>query len=279
MIILFLSIAYYTLFERKLLRYRQRRVGPNKISGIGILQPVLDGVKLLMKEYTLPFQVLAMGFFLIPALSFPLIIVRWLFVKEENTTFSSSLSGLFLLRIFSLAIYGTMLTGILSSSKFGYLGGLRASAQRVSYEIILSLILFVYLTLKKSIIWENLTIIEWVIIPIWSIILIRETNRAPFDFAEGERELISGFNTEFRSSLFVLLFLREYGRMLALSFLSGRIIGFPLLGSIFFSSGLILLRACFPRFRFDILIGVCWLLLLPWRISIIIIILILRELS
>jgi len=154
-------------------------------------------------------------------------------------------------------VFGLLLSGIISSSKFGYLGGIRASAQSVSYEIGLSLVVFSFQALSEGLVWDSYLLFV-MFLPLWFIIIVSEVNRSPFDFREGESELISGFNVEFGRGLFILIFLREYGIVLRFSFLTA--ILFFNCGALFaggISLFILLLRASFPRFRYDYLIGLC----------------------
>lgn len=259
-----LGVAFFTLFERKVLSYSQNRLGPNKVGGMGIIQPALDGVKLLLKENVVPFQVFRFGFVLFPSLVFPIIICSWLIPMETLVFNFSMYLALFLLRLVGIGVFGVMISGIISNSKFGYLGGIRASAQSVRYEIVFSLVLFRIMVGYGSLFWSRGEYLLWLLFPFWIFTILSEVNRAPFDFAEGERELISGFNTEYSSSLFVLIFLREYGMVLVFSFLTSSLFcgGSVLIGGLF-SFMFLFFRSCYPRFRFDMLIGICWLFLLP----------------
>lgn len=252
-----LSIAYFTLFERKILSYSQSRVGPNKTGGFGLLQPVFDGVKLMGKERFITAQSGLILFFVAPLSLFPFILESWILPTDFYTLNESTFLALFLLGLLALSVLGLLLSGIISASKFGYLGGIRAGSQRVSYEISLSLVLFSLQALSERFQWSSFTIAMF-LFPLWFISIVAEVSRAPLDFREGESELISGFNVEFGRSLFILIFLREYGMVLSFSFLTsvlffgGRVLFAGLL-----SLSILLLRASFPRFRYDYLIGLC----------------------
>jgi len=261
-----LRIAYYTLFERKILSYSQRRVGPNKRGGWGLIQPVFDGVKLIGKESFVTRQRGLFIFSLLPLSLFPFIVERWLIPSESFIINESLFLVLFFLRLLGLSVFGLLLSGIISSSKFGYLGGIRASAQSVRYEIGLSLVVFSFQALREGLVWDSYLLFI-IFLPLWFIIIVSEVNRSPFDFREGERELISGFNVEFGRGLFILIFLSEYGMVLRFSFLTA--ILFFNCGVLFaglMSLFILLLRASFPRFRYDYLIGLCWIVVLPLRI-------------
>lgn len=187
--------------------------------------------------------------------------------------------ALFLLGLLALSVLGLLLSGIISASKFGYLGGIRARSQRVSYEISLSLVLFSLQALSERFQWSSFTIAMF-LIPLWFISIVAEVRRAPLDFREGERELISGFNVEFGSSLFILIFLREYGMVLSFSFLTSVLFfgGSVLLAGIL-SLSILLLRASFPRFRYDYLMGLCWLIILPLSVVILCIVFMVKDYS
>jgi len=150
-----LRIAYYTLFERKILRYSQRRVGPNKRGGWGLIQPVFDGVKLIGKESFVTRQRGLFIFSLLPLSLFPFIVERWLIPSESFIINESLFLVLFFLRLLGLSVFGLLLSGIISSSKFGYLGGIRASAQSVRYEIGLSLVVFSFQALSEGLVWDS----------------------------------------------------------------------------------------------------------------------------
>ena len=272
-----LSIAYFTLFERKILSYSQSRVGPNKTGGFGLLQPVFDGVKLMGKERFVTAQSGLILFFVAPLSLFPFILESWVLPTDFYTLNESTYLVLFLLGLLALSVLGLLLSGIISASKFGYLGGMRASSQRVRYEISLSLVLFSLQALSESFQWSSFTIAMF-LFPLWFISIVAEVSRAPLDFREGESELISGFNVEFGSSLFILIFLREYGIVLSFSFLTSVLFfgGRVILAGIL-SLSILLLRASFPRFRYDYLIGLCWLVILPLSIIILCIVFIVKD--
>ena len=220
-ILILLSIAFITLFERKIIGYSQIRLGPNKTFFKGLLQPIYDALKLFIKEFFFPFKRLVFGFIIRPVVGFLIIRVLWGIL---NTYFyvSVSFSSLVLLLILiGLSVYTTLLAGWARIRKFASVGSIRSCGQSVSYEISL-----VFLLLAISILNKNFSIrimaFNVFLLPVLFMIFLRcvaETNRAPFDFREGERELISGFNIEFGSTGFVLLFLTEYGIVLFFSVL------------------------------------------------------------
>lgn len=264
LVFILLGVAFFTLFERKLLSYSQGRLGPNKSAGLGVLQPSLDGIKLLLKEGVLPLQVFNLSFILFPAIVFPIIFCLWLIPVEVLSFNVSFLLLVFLIGLIGVGVFGVMLAGVVSMSKFGFLGGLRASAQSVSYEIILSLILLGIVFCGMGLSFLGFEFVLFFLFPAWVLVVLSETGRAPLDFSEGESELISGFNTEYSSFIFVLIFLGEYGMVLGFSFLSRSIFfSSSFMAAGLFSLFLLFFRSCYPRLRFDILIGLCWLYLLP----------------
>lgn len=260
------AVAFVTLLERKILGLSQIRLGPNKVTIAGVLQPLADGLKLLIKQLFYPIStqttVLAAPWFILV-----LFIVLWRSVLYWAGSFSNfKYKALLLFVILGLLAYTVILTGWSSFRRFAKLGTIRGILQSLSYEVALILLLIVVFTrlmsllIKREITTEKL--VMWLLL--WFLLSLIDRNRAPFDLIEGERELIRGFNIEIGSLMFVYLFLREYGMLIILSAVAGIIIEtqvylFPLL-----LVGLILLvRSCYPRARYDLLIGVIWMSLLP----------------
>jgi len=216
-------------------------------------------------------------FFVAPLSLFPFILESWILPTDFYTLNESTFLALFLLGLLALSVLGLLMSGIISASKFGYLGGIRASSQRVRYEISLSLVLFSLQALSESFQWSSFTIAMF-LFPLWFISIVAEVRRAPLDFREGESELISGFNVEFGSSLFILIFLREYGIVLSFSFLTSVLFfGGRVMLAGMLSLSILLLRASFPRFRYDYLIGLCWLVILPLSIIILCVVFIVKD--
>ena len=282
-----LAVAFFTLLERKVLSYIQIRKGPNKVSFIGLLQPLADAGKLLIKEGLEP---TAANFFLYlaaPILSFILALLIWNIYPYATVVMWLKWGILYFLCVSSLNVYGTLLAGWSSNSKYRLLGALRGIAQTISYEIRLALILLFFLILGASFdffsINESQEIIFLILLMpvlsyIWLATCVAEVNRAPFDFAEGESELVSGFNTEYRGGSFALIFLAEYASILVIRIVSSILIlgGLAILG---LSSNLILtikliaiaylflwLRASYPRYRYDLLIALAWKGFLPFSL-------------
>jgi len=210
-----MGVAFFTLLERKFLRLTQNRLGPNKVLVKGILQPVLDGIKLFLKEGINYKTYLFEPFIIGPIIAFCSMLILWntLPVRSINFTFS----GLILLTLVGVLVYSTLLSGWASYSKYAIIGSIRSCSQTISYEIRLALIFISILLLIKSLSLEGFLPTPLLLSPvilIWWVSSVAENNRAPFDFREGERELIRGFNVEYRRGGFVLLFLAEYGIIL-----------------------------------------------------------------
>lgn len=264
-----LSVAFFTLFERKILGLTQSRLGPNKVIFWGIFQPVLDGLKLLTKELFFPQFSRVWGFIFAPVIYFILILLLWLNRSFFSFLLRSNYGVFFLLAALGGRVYTSLLTGVNSFSKFALIGGIRSSAQTVRYEICLAIFVFSFLVIWSSFSLSFSGFGFWIFFIFWFILIVSETNRAPFDFAEGERELISGFNIEFGSSGFVFLFLGEYGIILFLSFFGFFILGFSsLLVTAILRFLVVLIRRTLPRFRYDFLMGISWFFLLPISIFI-----------
>ena len=279
-----LAVAFFTLLERKGLRYMQTRKGPNKVGIIGLPQPLADAAKLLTKEVAKPTMANYSPYFAAPIFSFILALLLWQLYPSMAGLRYFKWGILFFLCISSLNVYGTLLAGWASNSKYALLGRLRAIAQTISYEIRMALILLFPLFLlcrfrfteiieRQKILWLIFLILPAALL--WFVTCVAETNRAPFDFAEGESELVSGFNIEYGSVGFALIFLAEYANILVMGLFSAVLF---LGGSqmIFFSNDLVLVikislfafifiwvRASYPRFRYDLLIGLTWKRFLP----------------
>jgi NADH-quinone oxidoreductase subunit H len=287
---LLLSIAYTTLLERKLIATFQRRKGPNVIGIYGLLQPLADGLKLLLKETVIPNYSNITIFLLAPIVTFMLSLISWAVIPfQENIVFADINIGiLFIFAISSLGVYGIIMSGWASNSKYALLGALRCAAQMISYEVSIGLIVMTILACTQSL---NLTEIVmsqvkvWYIIPLFPSFLLffvsslAETNRAPFDLPEAEAELVSGYNVEYSAMGFALFFLGEYSHIIlmsalnALLFLGGwlPIIDLPFiphvvwfaLKTIFFIFVFIWVRSTFPRYRYDQLMRLGWKVFLP----------------
>nr|YP_010962598.1 NADH dehydrogenase subunit 1 [Euphausia crystallorophias]WNI01998.1 NADH dehydrogenase subunit 1 [Euphausia crystallorophias] len=273
------GVAFLTLLERKVLGYIQIRKGPNKVGFIGILQPFSDAIKLFTKEQTYPTMSNFMPYYLSPVFSLFVSLIVWLTMPYEIGLFNFSMGTLFFLCCTSLGVYTTMGAGWSSNSKYSLLGSLRAVAQTISYEVSLALILLSFVMLVGGF---NLSLFSlyqrdcWFLfltMPlslIWFASCLAETNRTPFDFAEGESELVSGFNTEYSSGGFALIFLAEYASILfmsmlvALLFLGGNLISVSFYMKLaFVAFCFIWVRGTLPRFRYDKLMYLAWKSFLP----------------
>ena len=282
------AIAYFTLCERKFMSAMQRRTGPNVVGSSGVLQPVADGVKLMMKETIIPQRANLFLFFLAPVLSFSLSLVNWtlLPISSSYTLVNPELSFLLFFSVSSLGVYGLIFSGWSSNSKYPMLASLRASAQMLSYEIAFGLILFLVAYCRGSFNFFDLVLRQrnlpffFFLRPltlVFMISILAESNRTPFDLVEAEAELVSGFTTEYSGVNFAIFFLAEYSNMLVLSgvticmfFGTTFMVGSTLWASLIFRFKVCLLvfyfiwvRATFPRYRYDQLMYVCWKNFLP----------------
>lgn len=274
------GVAFFTLFERKLLGYIQLRKGPNKTGLAGIFQPFSDAIKLFSKEHVNPSLSNYIPFIISPIISTLLALLVWVSLPIFNMI-TFSLSVLFFLTCVSLRVYGLLASGWTSNSKYSLFGALRGVAQTISYEVSLALTLLIPVLLVGNFDISRFATHQqgcWFIfvIPlvgmVWFVSCLAETNRTPFDFAESESELVSGFNTEYRGGGFMLIMLSEYTRILFMSmlftviFLGGieRFLG-PL-GFIGVAFLFIWVRGTLPRFRYDKLIYLAWKSFLPFSL-------------
>jgi NADH-ubiquinone oxidoreductase chain 1 len=283
-ILALLAIAFYTLMERKFLGYFQLRKGPNKVRLIGIPQPFADAIKLFCKEQTNPTPANLTPFLIAPILGLILTLLLWSIYPHTHPTIFILYGALFFLCVSRINVYTIFLAGWCSNSKYALLGALRGIAQTISYEVRLSLILLRALTINICIDINKITILNFswtlfIVFPlatIWFITNLAETNRTPFDFAEGESELVSGFNVEYRAGNFALIFIAEYANILIISlltvtFFSGStpwISDFFLISkTIIIATVFIWIRATLPRIRYDNLIYLTWKDFLPVSLS------------
>nr|AND96048.1 NADH deshydrogenase subunit 1 [Onthophagus minutus] len=278
-VMVLIGLAFLTLMERKVLGYIQIRKGPNKVGFIGILQPFSDGIKLFSKEQTFPFMSNFMIYYFSPVMSLFLSLMLWLCMPFLTFLFSFNLGILYFLCCSSLGVYTIMMAGWSSNSNYSLLGGLRAVAQTISYEVSLFLILLSFLFLIFSLnLLDFLKYQEFMwflflcypLCMMWFVSSLAETNRTPFDFAEGESELVSGFNVEYSSGGFALIFLAEYSSILFMSMLCSVIfLGSNLMSLTFFLKLVFMsflwvwVRGTLPRYRYDKLMYLCWKSFLP----------------
>lgn len=288
-----ISVAYFTLAERKILGAIQRRRGPNVIGVFGLLQPLSDGLKLMVKEVIIPSNANKIIFIFSPALTFFISLLGWAVIpfSEHAILVDIDCGILYILAISSLGIYGIIMSGWSSNSKYAFLGALRSAAQMVSYEVSIGLILGTLLITVGSLNLSEIITAQqkiWFIIPyfplcvLYFISVLAETNRHPFDLPEAEAELVSGYNVEYSAFGFALFSLGEYGNMLVMSacvvtfFLGGWLSPFSgiaylnISGSLYFGLKMIILvvlfvwiRAALPRYRYDQLMILGWKVFLP----------------
>nr|VDB82618.1 NADH dehydrogenase subunit 1 [Eurytides dolicaon] len=276
---LLIGVAFLTLFERKVLGYIQIRKGPNKLGFMGILQPFSDAIKLFTKEQTFPNYSNYLSYYFSPIVSFVLSLMIWMLIPYYFNLISFNLGLLFFLCCISLGVYTVMISGWSSNSNYALLGGLRSVAQTISYEVSLALILLssIVLILDFNMMsfmkYQEFMWFIFLMMPLglcWVTSMLAETNRTPFDFAEGESELVSGFNVEYSSGGFALIFLAEYSMILFMSMLFVLIYlgGYSLslmfyLKLTFISFLFIWVRGTLPRYRYDKLMYLCWKSYLP----------------
>ena len=285
-----IAIAFYTLTERKFLGYFQTRKGPNKPRIIGLPQPFADAIKLFVKEQAKPAISNNILFVAAPAISLFLAISIWLLYPHQFQSIYMPLGILLFLCISRINVYPVFIAGWCSNSKYSLLGSLRGVAQTISYEVRIAIILLTRLLLVHNLDITTISITQYswtclILMPvavIWFITCLAETRRTPFDFAEGESELVSGFNTEYRRGLFAIIFIAEYTNILIISLITSVVFcgsfgiinsTFLVLKTVFFATSFIWIRATLPRIRYDYLIYLTWKHFLPFIIAIFIIIL------
>lgn len=274
-----IAIPFLTLFERKILRYIQIRKGPKKVGFLGLLQPIRDGVKLVLKELGTPSLAKVVIFWISPILSFILMLFVWGVFPFYNTRYTLILGIILFLCISSLQVYTVLGSGWGRNSKYALLGSLRGAAQTISYEVALIIVIFLpccfQLCYKFSNYYEKYISYFFLFFPIffvWFISCLAETNRAPFDFAEGERELVSGFKIEYAAMEFACLFLAEYGKIFFMRFIRAILFLPTSFGLIIFVGNLLAFsfvwaRGTLPRFRYDFLMKMAWKIFLPLSLS------------
>nr|QVL28799.1 NADH dehydrogenase subunit 1 [Mesembrius niger]UXG19028.1 NADH dehydrogenase subunit 1 [Mesembrius sp.] len=277
------SVAFLTLLERKVLGYIQIRKGPNKVGLMGIPQPFCDAIKLFTKEQTYPLLSNYLSYYFSPVFSLFLSLLLWMCMPFFVKLFSFDLGLLFFMCCTSLGVYTVMIAGWSSNSNYALLGSLRSVAQTISYEVSLALILLSFVFLINDYNMLNFYyyqkylwffFIMYPLVFIWLTISLAETNRTPFDFAEGESELVSGFNVEYSSGGFALIFLSEYASILFMSmlfsliFLGGDVFNFFFYFKLMFISFMFIwVRGTLPRFRYDKLMYLAWKSFLPFSLN------------
>src|SRR5210317_544429 len=284
-----ISVAYLTYFERRVIGFMQSRIGPNRVGFFGLLQPIADALKLLFKEIILPEKSNNFLFFLAPLLSIAPALAAWAVIPFDFEMVLADINAglLYVLAMTSIAVYGVIIAGWASNSKYAFLGSLRSAAQIVSYEIAMGFTLVGVLMCANSLNLGEIVMAQqggisqwycWPLFPLFIIYFISavaETNRAPFDVAEGESEIVAGFHVEYSGMAFALFFLAEYANMILVSMLAALFFmggwlspfqGIPYLEPLFawvpgtvwlllkasiWLFGMLWLRATFPRYRYD----------------------------
>ncbi|MEM9101919.1 MAG: NADH-quinone oxidoreductase subunit NuoH [Pseudomonadota bacterium] len=314
---LVLAVAYTTYAERKIIGYIQARVGPNRVGPLGLFQPFADVFKLILKEMIIPKKATNSLFLIAPIIFIGPSLAAWAVVPFDDGMVLADINVglLYLLAMTSISVYGVVIAGWASNSKYALLGALRSSAQIVSYEIAMGLALVGVLLMANSL---NLTdivnsqkggILNWYWIPLFPLFIIywisgvAETNRAPFDMAEGESEIVAGFHVEYSGTTFALFFLAEYANMILVSVLTALLFlggwhspfaGIPVIQDIpiigqsnmmwlflkagFFLFSLLWFRATFPRFRYDQVMRLGWKVFIPITLGYVIILAIVLKL-
>lgn len=293
---LLICVAYLTLAERRIIGFMQLRRGPNVVGPFGLLQPIADAIKLMFKEAVIPHKANKFLFLTAPAITFVLAMIGWAVIPfgEGLVLADINVGILYIFAVSSLGVYGIIIAGWASNSKYAFLGAIRSAAQMVSYEVSIGLVVITVLLMAGSL---NLTDIVkaqetgWFLVPLFPMFIVffismlAETNRHPFDLPEAEAELVAGFNVEYSSMPFALFFLGEYANMILMSglatilFLGGWLPPFDfapftwLPGPLWFAAKIAFLlfcflwvRATFPRYRYDQLMRLGWKVFLPFSL-------------
>ncbi len=296
----FATIAYYIYAERKVIGLIQDRLGPNRVGWCGLMQPIADALKLLLKEIITPIKANQKLYIIAPIISFAAALSSWAVMPFSNNFVIANLNVglLYLLAITSLGVYGIIIAGWASNSKYSLLGALRSAAQVISYEIAMSCCLLGVImaaqsmNLSEIVMSQKGSIINWYFIPLFPLFVIywisilAETNRAPFDVAEGESELVAGFQVEYSGMSFALFFLAEYSNMTLAAMLTSLMffggwnspfesmyldqylnfippVFWLFVKTLFFMFCFLWIRATFPRYRYDQIMRLGWKVFIP----------------
>ncbi len=303
---LLLSVAYLTYAERKIIGYMQVRIGPNRVGPKGWLQPIADAVKLLLKEIIVPAKASRFLFIFAPILAFAPALAAWAVIPFTDKLWLANIDAglLYILALTSMGVYGVIIAGWASNSKYAFLGSLRSAAQIVAYEIAMGFALVGVLMAAGSLNLREIVLAQsggphqWYLLPLFPLFLVylisgvAETNRSPFDVAEGESEIVAGFHVEYSGMAFAIFFLAEYANMIliaalcAVMFLGGwlspfeilpaKLLAVPVIGTVLgngvhwllFKISFILFfflwfRATFPRYRYDQIMRLGWKVFIP----------------
>lgn len=290
---LIISVAYLTYMERKVIGAIQLRKGPNVVGPFGLLQPLCDGLKLMLKEVIIPSEANKFLFLLAPVVTFSLALIGWAVIPFSETFVIADINvGVtYILAISSLGVYGIIISGWASNSKYAFLGAIRSAAQMISYEVSIGLIIICVILLTGSLNLKDIVLAQkemWFVIPLFPMFILffasglAETNRLPFDLPEAEAELVAGYNVEYSSMPFALFFLGEYANMILIAsfsvilFLGGWLppadiaIFNAVPGPVWFILKIFFILFCFiwvratlPRYRYDQLMRLGWKIFLP----------------
>ncbi|MCZ6525657.1 MAG: NADH-quinone oxidoreductase subunit NuoH [Gammaproteobacteria bacterium] len=291
-----LGVAYLTYAERKIIGYIQVRIGPNRVGPLGLLQPIADAIKLTFKEIIIPTGANKKLFIIAPILSLAPSLAAWAVIPFNDVAVLADINAglLYILALTSLAVYGIIIAGWASNSKYAFIGAMRAVAQIVAYEIAMGfalvgvLIAAGSLNLGDIIRAQDGSLLHWFWIPLWPLFIVffiagvAETNRAPFDVSEGESEIVAGFHVEYGGMAFSIFFMAEYANMMLISILTAIMFcggwlspfqGVPFLGepsiiwllmkTSFFLFLFLWFRATFPRYRYDQIMRLGWKVFIP----------------
>jgi len=304
---LILTVAYLTYAERKIIGFMQVRIGPNRVGPRGLLQPFADVIKLFLKEVIVPTKASRFLFVFAPILAFAPALAAWAVIPFGDRLWLTNIDAglLYILALTSMTVYGVIIAGWASNSKYAFLGSLRSAAQIVAYEIAMGFALVGVLmaagslNLREIVLHQQGGVHQWYIWPLFPLFLVylisgvAETNRAPFDVAEGESEIVAGFHVEYSGTTFALFFLAEYANMILISalcsimffggwlsplegILSPKTLALPVIGTVlgngihwlllkisFFLFCFLWFRATFPRYRYDQIMRLGWKVLIP----------------